>query len=89
MLKYVLLGVLIGIGLTILYQEAAQMLSDYRDRKQQEFEAIVASRNARKKDHDPDGCGCHASWEEHERFMMRATTSHGGVAGSMHDDPAA
>lgn len=90
MLEYVVLGITIGVAATLLVQDLIAVVLKYRAEKQAELDAIAASRSERStRDHDPYGCGCHDSWDEHERFMLSGTTSHGGIAGYPDRDPFA
>jgi hypothetical protein len=90
MLEYVVLGITIGVAATLLVQDLIAVVLKYRAEKQAELDAIAASRSERStRDHDPYGCGCHDSWDEHERFMLRGTTANGGVAGFPYEDPFA
>ena len=47
MLEYVILGICIGVGVTLLAQDLMRAVRKYQDDKQAEFEAIANSKAAR------------------------------------------
>ena len=64
-----ILGVVFGSGLVLAIQELHRQYDNHVIRKEAKFAAAVNAEIERR-----NGCGCHASWDHHEAFMLQGTT---------------
>ena len=77
-----ILGVVFGVGLMLAYEEIQLQLWLHKEtkRKNAQDQAIAmvshpAAWNTPLPDQVGDTCYCHASWDDHEAWMLKGTTA--------------